>query len=80
MPRCDFIKADCEGYEPNVIRGAMETLKRCKPILFIEINKQALAHFGFTKDDILKPLAELGYKIDGTPDLKAEQVDVLFMP
>jgi FkbM family methyltransferase len=80
LKRCNFIKADCEGYEPNVIKGAMETLRRFKPIIFIEINKSALAHFRFTPDDILKPLAELGYRIDGTPDLNADQVDILFLP
>lgn len=31
-----FIKMDVEGHEMMVLEGAQETIKRCKPILFIE--------------------------------------------
>lgn len=32
----DFIKLDCEGYEIFALRGAEETLKRCKPCVIVE--------------------------------------------
>jgi FkbM family methyltransferase len=32
----DFIKIDCESYEVNVLKGSVETLKRCKPVVCIE--------------------------------------------
>ena len=32
----DFIKIDTEGYETFVIKGAMETLMRCKPVIVVE--------------------------------------------
>jgi FkbM family methyltransferase len=32
-----LIKIDVEGAEPNVLRGARETLKRCRPAVFFEI-------------------------------------------
>lgn len=32
----DFIKIDCEGYELFVLQGAVETLKRCKPVVIVE--------------------------------------------
>ena len=34
-----FIKIDVEGYEPNVIEGAMETIKRCRPVITMECFK-----------------------------------------
>jgi FkbM family methyltransferase len=50
-----LIKLDVEGMEPAAIRGAMETIKRCKPELFIEIWDEAvLAEIG-------QMLAPLGY-------------------
>jgi FkbM family methyltransferase len=50
-----LIKIDVEGYEEEVLRGAVETIARCRPILYIEddrANKSASLH---------KFLTELGY-------------------
>ncbi len=33
-----FIKIDVEGYEAKVIEGGRETILRCKPILFVEMD------------------------------------------
>jgi len=32
----DYIKIDCEGYELPIVRGAEETIKRCKPVMVVE--------------------------------------------
>ena len=32
----DFVKLDCEGYEIYALKGGVETLKRCKPVVCIE--------------------------------------------
>ena len=29
IPRADYIKLDCEGFEPEILRGAREYLRRC---------------------------------------------------
>jgi len=31
-----YIKIDCEGYELPIIKGAEETIKRCKPVMVVE--------------------------------------------
>ena len=36
LSRCDFIKADVQGMEREVLLGASETLARCRPILYLE--------------------------------------------
>ncbi|MCA8292968.1 FkbM family methyltransferase [Burkholderia sp. AU30198] len=36
LPRVDFLKADVEGFEPNLIRGARDTLRRHRPIVYLE--------------------------------------------
>ena len=43
LNKLDFIKLDVEGYEINVIEGAINTIKRCKPIITLESWKN---HFG----------------------------------
>ena len=39
----DFIKIDCEGYEFPIIKGATQTLKRCRPVVIVE-QKQHKSH------------------------------------
>lgn len=36
LPTIDFMKIDCEGYEFPVLKGAAETLRRCKPVIVVE--------------------------------------------
>ena len=49
-----FIKIDVQGYEYQVIKGGMETIKRCEPILMVE------DFFG--NDDLVQLLQQLGYE------------------
>lgn len=51
IDRVDLIKIDCEGYEKQVIEGAMLTLERNKPVVIIEQKKNL---------DALEPLESLG--------------------
>jgi FkbM family methyltransferase len=46
------IKIDVEGFEPNVLAGATETIGRCKPVIIVEFNLSALAKNGFEAGDI----------------------------
>lgn len=43
LNRLDFFKLDVEGMEFEVLKGSAETLKRCKPIMLIEILKSDVA-------------------------------------
>jgi FkbM family methyltransferase len=36
LSRVDLLKVDVEGMEPNVLRGAVNTISRCHPIMYIE--------------------------------------------
>jgi FkbM family methyltransferase len=42
MSRVNFMKIDVEGFELEVIRGAQQTIKRCKPVIFCEVNHWCL--------------------------------------
>ena len=62
LPKLDFIKIDCEGYELEVLKGAVDTIKRLKPKMLIEINQMTLERAGLTREDIFTFLKDLGYK------------------
>lgn len=52
LDACDLIQLDCEGYEPNVILGAMDTIGRFKPVISLETTNgetdMLLSQFGYT--------------------------------
>ena len=72
--KISLIKIDVEGFEPNVIKGMLNTIKIHKPTIFIEIRKQFF-------DEISKHLQTLGYefkKIDDDEDYEVS--NYLFFP
>ncbi|HEX4410331.1 MAG TPA: FkbM family methyltransferase [Xanthobacteraceae bacterium] len=40
LPQCQFIKIDVEGQEDAVIAGAVETITRCRPVLYVENDRR----------------------------------------
>jgi len=59
--RIDLIKCDVEGGELFVIKGALETLKKMKPVLFLELLRKWSAKFGYHPNDAIRLLKEIGY-------------------
>ena len=43
--RIDFIKIDVEGFEMRALRGLAETLARCRPTLFVEVDEENAVEF-----------------------------------
>jgi FkbM family methyltransferase len=42
-----FIKIDIEGYDPEALAGARETIARQRPVLFVEFNRERMDLNGF---------------------------------
>jgi len=56
-----LLKIDVEGYEPMVVKGSLEFLKKIQPVIMLEYNFEALSS---TKQDgpgMLDTLSDLGY-------------------
>jgi hypothetical protein len=81
----DLIKIDVEGHEQFVILGAVDTIKRTKPILIVEIEQRHinndinevfkailnLSYNGFfLKNGTLMPLDSFSYKLNQMPFLQ----------
>jgi FkbM family methyltransferase len=56
----DLIKIDCEGFEEFVLRGAVETLERCKPCVIVEQKRDFSARYGCKKQSAVTLLQDMG--------------------
>lgn len=53
--KVDFVKIDVEGSEMEVIKGASQTILRCRPVLLIEV-------FENNSKEVASMMSQLGYK------------------
>jgi len=67
-----FIKIDVEGFELNVLKGALETIHRCRPVIAVEVREtEAISagmgqHLPETAVVVKEFLLSEGYKIRTT--------------
>lgn len=56
-----FIKIDVQGFESFVIEGAVETINKHRPYLFVEFEDHLLQKFGKSEQQLQAQIEELGY-------------------
>lgn len=74
FPVLDLLYLDIEGYEPFAIEGAHQTIKRCRPVIVVEINK-SLDHVGVFPDSLRAQILDHGYRF-----VKKVRSDEIFVP
>jgi FkbM family methyltransferase len=57
LPACHFLKADVEGMELAVLRGARATIEKFRPLLYVENDRPEKSA------PLLQQIRELGYKL-----------------
>ena len=62
LGRLDFIKADIEGAELLMLKGAQDALQKYKPILMLEIQSSSTRLFDYEPKEIFNMLHSLGYR------------------
>lgn len=62
LRRLDFVKADVEGWEVRLLRGAGATLERFRPALLLELGQPHLARAGDAPEEAWRFLGPLGYR------------------
>lgn len=64
LQTCSFMKIDCEGSEIPTLLGAAETIKRCRPVLFVEMFRGGQEWRGFTPELLKSTIEGLGYSLE----------------
>lgn len=59
----DLIKIDCEGFELFVLKGAIETIERCKPVIVVEQKPNHGKSYGLADDEAAKFLTSMGARL-----------------
>ncbi len=75
LMRVDFIKADIEGWELHMLRGATAVLDRFRPVLQLEASDALLKRAGTSEAELMRFLDEHGYAGSQLPN-----GDFLFKP
>jgi FkbM family methyltransferase len=89
LKRVDFIKVDIEGFEGELISGAITVLKTMRPALYMEMDDQFLKRAGSSLAVLWDRMTKLGYvphepriRISGGPAMIADPSsgDILWLP
>lgn len=83
LDRLDVMKVDAEGFEPQVLAGARETIARCRPVLALEVQQACLAANGASFPELAGTLAGMGYvwiRADTANSPDALQFDIIALP
>jgi FkbM family methyltransferase len=57
LAACNVIKIDVEGFEAQVVRGAAETIRKFRPLLYVENDRVAL------QQELISLIAGMGYRL-----------------
>jgi len=64
LEKLDYIKIDVEGAELLVLRGAMDTIRKHKPVILFELSEKWVRRFSYKTYQALIFLNELGYELE----------------
>ena len=71
---CSFIKIDVEGMEPEVLQGAMNTIVQCRPVVYLELDRDENVEFLQVLLDELKYKSEMHTPSMYSPDYEDENI------
>jgi FkbM family methyltransferase len=56
-----LIKIDAQGFESYILSGAINTINKHRPYIFIEIEEDQLKKYGFDEQSLISQIEKMGY-------------------
>jgi FkbM family methyltransferase len=75
-----FLKVDCQGADGEVLMGALETIRRCRPIIVFEWESILARHHSVQLDDLKSELESCGYDFAELHRHTDKQIDYVARP
>jgi FkbM family methyltransferase len=75
-----FIKIDVQGADGEVLLGAQDTIRRCRPVVVFEWEEHLSANFSVDLDQVRRLFAGLGYAMNRFMQHNDKQVDYVAFP
>jgi FkbM family methyltransferase len=60
LDHCDLLYLDIEGYELKALRGAVQTIERCRPVIGVEVNGSC-EYYGDSCDAVRRLIIGMNY-------------------
>ena len=58
-----LIKIDTQGFESYILSGAINTINKHRPYIFIEIEEDQLKKYGFDEQSLISQIEKMGYVV-----------------
>lgn len=71
VSRIDFIKLDVDGFECEVLGGAVQRLQRDRPMILLELAPYVLTERGTSVEELWQVLEQCGYRLENVDDRRA---------
>lgn len=62
LPVCELLVLDLEGFELFALTGARQTIRRCRPVLMVEVGSHS-NHYGVTEGDVRTLIRMSNYRM-----------------
>jgi FkbM family methyltransferase len=75
-----FLKIDTQGADGEVVRGAMDTIRRCKPVVIFEWEDFLSRKYETSREDVMRLFQEANYNVDILKQTNEKQSDYIATP
>jgi hypothetical protein len=75
-----FLKIDAQGADGEIVRGAVDTIRRCQPVVVFEWEELLSQKYETSIEDVMRLFREANYNVDLLKQTNDKQSDYIATP